>query len=179
MAKSMQCHLFHLGSCQVCLYLSRVGNLVLHTVSSFSERKVSIPLPASLPAPITSTTMSVFPFVSCLTPGTHLALCRPLNTKYNSSVGCWRAYCWRSLSTCWPLGIGLHPIPVGVQWALSQNLRVSVSPGVCAATVTSEIIQYLKVWLVGDGNSNFFTQMVQKLHAGNALFFHLTVTSSK
>lgn len=85
----------------------------------------------------------------------------------------------RSLSTCWPLGIGLHPIHVGVQWALSQNLRASVSPGVCAATATSEIIQYLKVWLVGDGNSNFFAQMVQKLHAGNALFFHLTVTSNK
>ena len=142
MAKSMQCHLFHLGSCQVCLYLSRVGNLVLHTISSFSEWKVSIPLLASLPAPITSTTMSVFPFVSCLTPGSHLALCRPLNTKYNSSVGCWRAYLSLLFATMLAHSMKLHaiyPVVDLLSWAvISLDLLAchSPSPAFHAATAS-------------------------------------------
>ena len=41
MAKLMQCHLFDLGCCQVCLCIIRLGNQVLHTVASLMDKKVN------------------------------------------------------------------------------------------------------------------------------------------
>ena len=41
MAKLMQCHLFDLGCCQVCLCIICLGNQVLHTVASLMDKKVN------------------------------------------------------------------------------------------------------------------------------------------